>query len=209
MGFLKNYCLPAWNTVSSPWSRVKKFLKKDEKTCPRSATVLLSLISLIIFLVAAVFAVVFPTTTVKNFIIALNSTLTGVLGVAFAFDLAKCKYFTTLAKRLQHNQPTIARGRAVKKNLINTVLTIVLTISVLTALYGQLWHRGLNDIVVRQETDTVVSSYSDWLRHTHTSGNTKISSCSLLPASRTFASRYSHGRIEVLVWPKKRQCCAV
>jgi hypothetical protein len=81
----------------------------------------------------------------------------------------------------------------VKKNLINTVLTIVLTISVLTVLYGQLWHRGLNDIVVRQETDTVVSNFPVNSSATYASGKPKIPSYSLFPASRSFAGRYLHG----------------
>jgi Flp pilus assembly protein TadB len=96
---LKNCCLKAFKTVASPWSKAKHVLEKDGQTCPRSDTVLLSLLSLIIFLVAAVFALVFPTTTIKNFIIALNATLAGVLGLIFAFDLARRKHLTTLAKK--------------------------------------------------------------------------------------------------------------
>ncbi|KAH4977242.1 hypothetical protein HBI53_135100 [Parastagonospora nodorum] len=38
---------------------------------------------------------------------------------------------------------------------MNTVLTILLTIVVLTALYAQIWHKGLNDVVIRHETDTI------------------------------------------------------
>lgn len=43
-----------------------------------------------------------------------------------------------------------------RKSLVNTVFTTIGTIVILTALYIQLWHSGLNDIVVRLETDHVV-----------------------------------------------------
>jgi hypothetical protein len=46
----------------------------------------------------------------------------------------------------------------VRKSLVNTVLTVIGTIVILTTLYSQIWHPGLNDIVIRLETDSVVGT---------------------------------------------------
>jgi len=53
--------------------------------------------------------------------------------------------------------------------LINTVLTVTSTIVVMTVLYAHIWHRGLNDIVIRLETDNAVSTGSIQIRYLLTS----------------------------------------
>jgi hypothetical protein len=81
----------------SYWLKARGFisLQQDSATFDpfsRADTVLLSLLSLAIFLVAAVFALVFSTAYVKQFIIALNATLAAVLGTTFIFDIITSTY---------------------------------------------------------------------------------------------------------------------
>jgi prepilin signal peptidase PulO-like enzyme (type II secretory pathway) len=72
--------------------RARALIEKGEQTCPRSDTVLLSLLSLIVFLISAVFALVIPTTMVKQLIFALNGTVASVLGATLAIDLMTSMY---------------------------------------------------------------------------------------------------------------------
>jgi hypothetical protein len=94
---MKAYIAIPWSTVVSSWAKARDFIERQQDSttidpCPRADTVLLSLLSLLIFLIAAVFAIIFPTTTVKHFIIALNATLVSILGTTFAFDMVTSKY---------------------------------------------------------------------------------------------------------------------
>ncbi|CAO2653808.1 Nn.00g032190.m01.CDS01 [Neocucurbitaria sp. VM-36] len=47
------------------------------------------------------------------------------------------------------------KKKHLKRSLVNTIQTVILTIAVLTALYSQIWHQGLNEVVIRQGTDNV------------------------------------------------------
>lgn len=81
-----------YKTLVSYWSKARRLIRpqKDITTsghCPRADTVLLSLLSLAIFLIAAVFAIVHPTAAVKCFIVSLNVSLASVLGTTFIFDM--------------------------------------------------------------------------------------------------------------------------
>ncbi|KAF2795862.1 hypothetical protein K505DRAFT_301396 [Melanomma pulvis-pyrius CBS 109.77] len=49
------------------------------------------------------------------------------------------------------------RKRNYSRNLTNTVITVILTIAVMTGLYGTSWHKGLNEAVIRLDSDNVVS----------------------------------------------------
>jgi hypothetical protein len=81
-----------WTIAPLPWMRARALIEKGEQTCPRSDTVLLSLLSLIVFLMFAVSALVIPTTMVKHFIFALNGTVASVLGATLAIDLMTSMY---------------------------------------------------------------------------------------------------------------------
>jgi hypothetical protein len=87
--------------VCLPWVRARGIIEQEEPTFPRSDTVLLSLLSLVLFLISAVFALVFPTRPVKFFIFALNATLAIVLSATVAFDLFNRMYTNTNTKEPQ------------------------------------------------------------------------------------------------------------
>jgi hypothetical protein len=78
------------------WTRPREFVDsgRDDnpgKSCPRADTVLLSLFSLLIFLVTAICAILYPTIAVKHFIIAFNAALAGILSAIFTLDMIKSK----------------------------------------------------------------------------------------------------------------------
>ncbi|KAF2831781.1 hypothetical protein CC86DRAFT_402277 [Ophiobolus disseminans] len=134
----------SWTGVIRCWKQARDSIQKQgggDVTCPQAETVMLSLLNLLIFFVIAIFAIKYPTVKVKRVVVAINAALASVLGFVFIYDVA------TATKN----------ARIVKRTLVNTVLTVILTIVILTALYSQLWHRGLNDIVIRLETDNVRS----------------------------------------------------
>ncbi|KAH5708134.1 hypothetical protein HBI18_242650 [Parastagonospora nodorum] len=148
---IKDHCSHGWKTIQKCWStmkelwkKVKNFIGLGKQTRPRSSTVLLSLLGLLVFLVIAIIAIVLPTTPVKYFVIASNTAIVVVLCGTFALDIAT-------NKNTDENDKT-------KRSIVNTVVTISLTIVVLTALYGCLWHKGLNAVVVRQQIDRVGTS---------------------------------------------------
>jgi hypothetical protein len=86
------------DTVSWCWLDVRERiqLRGDDgvviPTCPRVDTVLLSLLVLLMFLIAAVPAVIYPTIGIKYFVVIFNVTLASLLGATFAFDILSSKY---------------------------------------------------------------------------------------------------------------------
>jgi hypothetical protein len=90
---------------------------------------------------------------------------------------------------------------------MNTVLTILLTIVVLTALYAQIWHKGLNNVVIRQETDTIVCTNSENVHSSNCLESSEIPRCRLLSTTGCFTSQHLHRRIEF--WSEIRSCRSV
>jgi RNA polymerase subunit RPABC4/transcription elongation factor Spt4 len=92
---LKQTCSYVWEMLKKLWSNAKKFINPDEETCPtcpRSDTALLSLLGLLVFLGTAVIAIIYPTTTVKQFVIASNASIAIALSGTFVLDLATSMY---------------------------------------------------------------------------------------------------------------------
>ncbi|KAH8732637.1 hypothetical protein GQ44DRAFT_667862 [Phaeosphaeriaceae sp. PMI808] len=142
--WLKGVFLKRWKSLgpllNRCWVKVRESIVRGENsqdTCPRFHTAILALFLLLIFLVTAVFALIFPTMKLKLLVILVNSILVGILTIVFAVDLAT------------------KRNRNYEKNLANTVLTVLFTIVVLTTTYTKIWYHGLNDVVLRQETDYI------------------------------------------------------
>jgi hypothetical protein len=98
----------------------------------------------------------------------------------------------------------IENSRKKKRSIVNTVITIILTIVVLTALYGRLWHRGLNDVVIRQQVDSVVGECHIPLITADEKECAKISSNSLFPTARSWTCQDPRWRVQVLIWPERR-----
>lgn len=160
--YVDDRMLIVWGIATRPWNRMKKYFTiKDNKkhvihTCPRVDTVLTSLICLIVFFITAIFAIIFPTVALKRITVGINASLALMLGLMLALDMWKrgwnpWKVFVLAGLTNSGN------GRDFRRSLLNTVLTVFLMIVVLTALYNQKWYQALNDVVIRQETDTVVS----------------------------------------------------
>jgi hypothetical protein len=100
-------------------------------------------------------------------------------------------------------------SREKKRSIVNTVVTIILTIVVLTALYGCLWHKGLNDVVIRQQVDSVVSERRIPMITTDEKECAKISGNSFFPAARSWTCQYPQWRVQVLIWSERRSCNSV
>jgi hypothetical protein len=86
--------------------------------------------------------------------------------------------------------------------MVNTVLTIILTIGVLTAMYSQIWHQGLNDVVIRLVTDNVVSACSTSRNSFDILEYSTIPSYRFLPAAERSTSQHPAWRVEVLLRSK-------
>ncbi|KAH4988039.1 hypothetical protein HBI76_094530 [Parastagonospora nodorum] len=130
---IKDHCSHGWKTIQKCWSTMKELWKKVKnfiglgKQTRPRSSTVL--LSLLGLLVFLVIAI-----------------------IAIVLPTTPVKYFV------------IASNTAIVVVLcgtfaldIATIVTISLTIVVLTALYGCLWHKGLNAVVVRQQIDRVVS----------------------------------------------------
>ncbi|KAF2689564.1 hypothetical protein K458DRAFT_384198 [Lentithecium fluviatile CBS 122367] len=131
----------SWGSSSIRKSFGRKNTSGDvTETCPRIESVLLAFLFLFLFLVLSVVALRFPTTRIKWAVIGVSALFVAILGGVFVYD-------SLLAKD--------RRMREYSRNLVNTILTVMLTMTVMTAMYSQVWHKGLNDTVIHLETDTV------------------------------------------------------
>jgi hypothetical protein len=153
----------------------KSFGRKDVfgnviETCPRIETVLLAFLVLLLFIIVAVLALRFPTARMKWVVIGTSAFFVAVLGCVFAYDVFLRKYChlqgdmqaqSLISCGTVNRESVDSHGntyvREYSRNLVNTILTVILTITVMATMYSQIWHKGLNDAVVRLETDTVVS----------------------------------------------------
>jgi hypothetical protein len=103
---LRQTCSHVWKMLKKPWSNAKEFINPNDETCPtcpRSDTALLSLLSLLVFLVMAVIAIIYPTTTIKQFVIAFNASIAIALSGTFVFDLATSMCRAKIWKAVREN----------------------------------------------------------------------------------------------------------
>jgi hypothetical protein len=87
----KSRFLRTWNVALSCWQGARRNFELGEPTCPLPDTMMLSLLHLLLFLIAAIFAIKFPTVRVKRIVIAVNTLLASVLGIIFMIDVATRK----------------------------------------------------------------------------------------------------------------------
>jgi hypothetical protein len=125
------------------------------ETCPRVDTVMASLLCLGIFLITSVFAVTHLDICIMRGVVIVNTLLALSLWVILVIDVRtrKLKAIVTCIRLTNLG----GSERKIRRSLLNTVLTVFLTIVVLTAIYCRTWYPGMNDIVVRQEADSIVS----------------------------------------------------
>jgi hypothetical protein len=101
---LKQFSSHVWKMLKKPWSKAKKIINPDDEirpTCPRSDTALLSLLGLLVFLVTAIIAIIYPTTSIKQFVIASNTSIAIALSATFVFDLSTSMCRAKLGKSVR------------------------------------------------------------------------------------------------------------
>ncbi|KAF2657475.1 hypothetical protein K491DRAFT_742118 [Lophiostoma macrostomum CBS 122681] len=108
---------------------------------------MLALILLFMFLGTAVVAMLKATACVRRVAMGVGVLLDFTLIVVLALDMVSAQWQFRWAAR--------AHGRPYSRNLANTVMTVILTVMVMTAMYSQIWYDGLRAVVTHLETDTI------------------------------------------------------
>lgn len=139
----------AYQKLKQKWCSSRRFFQykvdaEPIETCPSVDTVMLALLLLLLYFFAlAVVALVIPNDHVKWTVIGVGTAFVILLSIVFGTDV----YGKTVRKQ----------ERKYSRNLANTVLTVLFTTFVLTAMYGVFWHDKLNEVIIRRNEDVVVS----------------------------------------------------
>ena len=121
---------------------------------PRGGIVIVSLLFLLLFLFASIFAITFPYPVVKLVMTVITSTLSGVLLILLLRDISSSKCSINSISGLL--MLPLGRERPYRRNLMNTVLTVLFTMVTMMAVYRSKWYDGLNSDSIELISRSVV-----------------------------------------------------
>lgn len=119
---------------------------------PDSHTVVWALFAFLFFLLFASLAVRFPIYGIKVAFITISSLLICALSVVVWRD------FATASDRVASASPTtnLTAPREYRRNLGNSIFTVLFTMILLTVVYSRAWYHDLNIIVLQVQEDILV-----------------------------------------------------
>lgn len=119
---------------------------------PDSHTVVWALFAFLFFLLFASLAVRFPIYSVKVAFVTISSLLICALSVVVWRD------FATASDRVASASPTtnLTAPREYRRNLGNSIFTVLFTMILLTVVYSRAWYHDLNIIVLQVQEDILV-----------------------------------------------------
>lgn len=133
--------------------------KHDGK--PSSHTVVWTLFTFLAFLVFASLAVKFPKYRVKVAFFSVNSIVSFALTIFVGRDLRGSKMTCGVPRKLSLRLTSLDPGKY-RRNLGNSILTVIFTIIILTAVYSLVWYPDLNALVLQLREDIVVCTISSF-----------------------------------------------
>ena len=149
----------AYSSIVGLWKNAYKKIKAavgpkhDGK--PSSHTVVWTLFTFMVFLIFASLAVKFPKHRVKVAFVSINSIVSFVLTIFVWRDLKGSKMTRKCPRELSLRLTTLDQGEY-RRNLGNSILTVLFTIILLTAVYSLVWYPDLNALVLQLREDFVV-----------------------------------------------------
>lgn len=129
---------------------------------PSSHTIVWTLFAFMFFLVFASLAVKYPTPKFKIAFILINSTVICALSLLIWRDFRGSKMTYHVHPKRSDMLITL-NSTDYRRNLGNSILTILFTMVLLTVVYSLVWYRGLNFVTLQLREDILVSTTDAFL----------------------------------------------
>ena len=122
---------------------------------PSSHIVVWTLFTFMVFLVIASLAVKFPKHWLKVAFVSVSSIASFALTIFVWRDLRGSKITCGVPRKVSQKLTALDQGEY-RRNLGNSILTVLFTIIILTAVYSLVWYPDLNALVLQLREDIVV-----------------------------------------------------
>ena len=122
---------------------------------PGSHIVVWTLFTFMMFLVFAGLAVKFPQHQVKVAFVSVNSIVTCALSIFVWRDLRGSKMTCGVPRKKLQRLTMLDQGEY-RRNLGNSILTVLFTVVLLTVVYSLVWYHDLNAVVLLLREDILV-----------------------------------------------------